>query len=137
VIIRRRVSMGNKLELGDAWKLIDELADESTKAKFELDDILYDISMKIFEFRVKNNWTQKQLAEKLGITQSMVSKLESGQYNPTVEQLWRISKKLGWNFKIIFGEEEDKPQIWDTVNIDESQNDETDETLENELAVGA
>lgn len=129
--------MGNKLELGDAWKLIDELADESIKAKFELDDILYDISMKIFEFRVKNNWTQKQLAEKLGITQSMVSKLESGQYNPTVEQLWRISKKLGWNFKIIFGEEEDKPQIWDTVNIDESQNDETDETLENELAVGA
>jgi len=129
--------MGNKLELGDAWKLIDELADESTKAKFELDDILYDISMKIFEFRVKSNWTQKQLAEKLGITQSMVSKLESGQYNPTVEQLWRISKKLGWNFKIIFGEEEDKPQIWDTVNIDESQNDETDETLENELAVGA
>lgn len=126
--------MGNKLELGDAWKLIDELADESIKAKFELDDILYDISMKIFEFRVKNNWTQKQLAEKLGITQSMVSKLESGQYNPTVEQLWRISKKLGWNFKIIFGEEEDKPQIWDTVNIDESQN---DETLENELAVGA
>jgi transcriptional regulator with XRE-family HTH domain len=137
VITRRRVSMGNKLELGDAWKLIDELADESIKAKFELDDILYDISMKIFEFRVKNNWTQKQLAEKLGITQSMVSKLESGQYNPTVEQLWRISKKLGWNFKIIFGEEEDKPQIWDTVNIDESQNDETDETLENELAVGA
>jgi transcriptional regulator with XRE-family HTH domain len=134
VITRRRVSMGNKLELGDAWKLIDELADESIKAKFELDDILYDISMKIFEFRVKNNWTQKQLAEKLGITQSMVSKLESGQYNPTVEQLWRISKKLGWNFKIIFGEEEDKPQIWDTVNIDESQN---DETLENELAVGA
>jgi len=122
--------MGNKLELGDAWKLIDELADESTKAKFELDDILYDISMKIFEFRVKNNWTQKQLAEKLGITQSMVSKLESGQYNPTVEQLWRISKKLGWNFKIIFGEEEDKPQIWDTVNFNESQN---DETLENEF----
>jgi len=128
--VKRRVSMGNKLELGDAWKLIDELADESTKAKFELDDILYDISMKIFEFRVKNNWTQKQLAEKLGITQSMVSKLESGQYNPTVEQLWRISKKLGWNFKIIFGEEEDKPQIWDTVNFNESQN---DETLENEF----
>ena len=129
--------MGNKLKLGDAWKLIDELADESIKGKFELDDILYDISMKIFEFRIKNNLTQKQLAEKLGITQSMVSKLESGQYNPTVEQLWRISKKLGWNFKIIFGEDEDKPQIWDTVNFDESQNDETDETLENELAVGA
>jgi len=129
--------MGNKLELGDAWKLIDELADESIKAKFELDDILYDISMKIFEFRVKNNLTQKQLAEKLGITQSMVSKLESGQYNPTVEQLWKISKKLGWNFKIIFGEEDDKPQIWDTVHFEEGQDSDTNQRIEKELAVGA
>ncbi|MBP2072842.1 hypothetical protein [Thermoanaerobacterium butyriciformans] len=43
----------NELKLGDAWKLIDELADESTKEKFELDDILYEISMKIYEFRIK------------------------------------------------------------------------------------
>ncbi|MCP2239486.1 helix-turn-helix domain-containing protein [Thermoanaerobacterium thermosaccharolyticum] len=62
----------NKFELGDAWKLIDGLADESTKEMFELDDILYDISMKIYEFRLKNDFTQKQLAEKLGIKQSMV-----------------------------------------------------------------
>ncbi|MDP9751421.1 helix-turn-helix domain-containing protein [Thermoanaerobacter pentosaceus] len=129
--------MGNKLELGNAWKLIDELADEATKEKFELDDILYDISMKIFEFRIKNNLTQKQLAEKLGITQSMVSKLESGQYNPTVEQLWKISKKLGWNFKIIFGEEDDKPQIWDTVHFEEGQDSDTNQRIEKELAVGA
>jgi transcriptional regulator with XRE-family HTH domain len=135
--VRRRVSMGNKLELGNAWKLIDELADEATKEKFELDDILYDISMKIFEFRIKNNLTQKQLAEKLGITQSMVSKLESGQYNPTVEQLWKISKKLGWNFKIIFGEEDDKPQIWDTVHFEEGQDSDTNQRIEKELAVGA
>jgi len=129
--------MGNKLELGNAWKLIDKLADEATKEKFELDDILYDISMKIFEFRIKNNLTQKQLAEKLGITQSMVSKLESGQYNPTVEQLWKISKKLGWNFKIIFGEEDDKPQIWDTVHFEEGQDSDTNQRIEKELAVGA
>ncbi|MDK2828128.1 MAG: hypothetical protein PWP67_928 [Clostridium butyricum] len=94
----------NKFELGDAWKLIDGLADESTKEMFELDDILYEISMKIYEFRLKNDLTQKQLAEKLGIKQSMVSKLESGQYNPSIEQLWKISKKLGWNFKVhLFG----------------------------------
>ncbi|MEQ2130139.1 helix-turn-helix transcriptional regulator [Caldanaerobacter subterraneus KAk] len=93
--------------------------------------------MKIFEFRIKNNLTQKQLAEKLGITQSMVSKLESGQYNPTVEQLWRISKKLGWNFKIIFGEEDGKPQIWDTVHFEEGQDSDTNQRIEKELAVGA
>lgn len=127
----------NELKLGDAWKLIDELADESTKEKFELDDILYDISMKIYEFRLKNDLTQKQLAEKLGIKQSMVSKLESGQYNPSIEQLWKISKKLGWNFKIIFGEENGKAKIWDTVDLEENLNDETDKKLETKLAVGS
>ncbi|WHE06014.1 helix-turn-helix transcriptional regulator [Thermoanaerobacterium thermosaccharolyticum] len=127
----------NELKLGDAWKLIDELADESTKEIFELDDILYDISMKIYEFRLKNDLTQKQLAEKLGIKQSMVSKLESGQYNPSIEQLWKISKKLGWNFKIIFGEENGKAKIWDTVDFEENLNDETDKKLETKLAVGS
>ncbi|SNX52876.1 helix-turn-helix transcriptional regulator [Thermoanaerobacterium sp. RBIITD] len=127
----------NELKLGDAWKLIDELADESTKEKFELDDILYEISMKIYEFRIKNDLTQKQLAEKLEIKQSMVSKLESGQYNPTIEQLWKISKKLGWNFKIIFGEENSKAKIWDTVDFEENLNDETDKKLETKLAVGS
>lgn len=90
-------------------ELISELADESTKERFELDDILlddilYDISMKIFDFRTKKGWTQKQLAEKLGIKQVMVSKLESGQYNPTIEQLWKISKKLKWDFKVMLEE---------------------------------
>ena len=35
--------MSNKEMLGDAWELINELADETTKEKFELDDYLYDI----------------------------------------------------------------------------------------------
>ncbi|QSZ27780.1 helix-turn-helix transcriptional regulator [Aceticella autotrophica] len=129
--------MDNKLKLRDAWKLIDDLADESTKEKFELDDILYEISMKIYEFRIKNDLTQKQLAEKLEIKQSMVSKLESGQYNPTIEQLWKISKKLGWNFEIIFGEGNSKAKIWDTVDFEENLNDETDKKLETKLAVGS
>jgi hypothetical protein len=32
----------------------------------------------------------------------MVSKLESGEYNYTIEQLWKISKKLGWKLNISF-----------------------------------
>jgi len=86
----------------DVWDLIDELADEETKEHFELDDILYSISMKIFDYRKSKGWSQKKLAEKLGIKQAMVSKLESGEYNPTMEQLWKISKKLGWSFDIWF-----------------------------------
>lgn len=101
----------NKEILTNPWDLIEEIADDETKEYFELDDILIDISLKIINYRINNNLTQQQLAEKLGISQAMVSKLESGDYNPTIEQLWKISKKLGWNFKIILGEETEA-QIW-------------------------
>ena len=109
----------------DAWNIIDELADEETNEIFELDDILYDISMKIFDYRMSKGWTQKQLAKKLDITQAMVSKLESGEYNPTVGQLWKISKKLGWTFDITLEEKTEKEEVeiietdvWDSVNED-------------------
>lgn len=118
--------------LNDAWNIIDELADGQTKENFELDDILYDISMKIFDYRISKGWTQKQLADKLGIKQSMVSKLESGEYNPTVEQLWKISKKLGWNFELILKDKEEvETKVWENVN------EEYNELIIKTLAVGA
>ncbi|MGV8145202.1 MAG: ATP-binding protein [Alkaliphilus sp.] len=62
----------------------------------------------------ENNLTQKQLADKLSVSQAMVSKLESGEYNPTVELLFKISKKLDWKFGVVL-EESEMTQIW---NID-------------------
>ena len=109
--------MANNKILENAWNIVDNLADDNTKKIFELDDILYDISIKIFDYRIAKNWTQKRLAEKLGIKQSMVSKLESGEYNLTVEQLWKISKKLGWSFSInLEDNNETKTVIWDIVD---------------------
>ncbi|WP_197051435.1 hypothetical protein [Caloranaerobacter azorensis] len=34
----------------------------------------------------------------------MVSKLESGEYNLTIGQLWKIAKKLGWTFEVVLKE---------------------------------
>ena len=48
--------------------------------------------------------TQKDLANKLNITQAMVSKLESGEYNPSIGFLFKISKKLDWKFELTFEE---------------------------------
>lgn len=90
-------------------------ADDNTKELFELDDILYDISIKIFDYRIKHNINQKQLAQILNVSQSMISKLESGEYNPTIEQLWKISKKLNFVFNINFNEcelEEKASELW-------------------------
>lgn len=78
--------------------------DESNEFKRELavEDLLVDIACEFINFRVKNKMSQKDLAEKLQITQAMVSKLESGEYNPTVKMLFEIAQKLSWKFNIQF-----------------------------------
>lgn len=93
---------------------IEEFANNKTKELFELDDILYNISITIFEYRMENQLSQKDLAKKLGVTQAMVSKLESGLYNPSVEQLWKISKSLNLDLSIKLESKEDPcVDVWD------------------------
>lgn len=79
-----------------------------SRAEFELDNLLVDIASRFIKYRIDNKLTQKQLAEKLGVSQVMVSKLESGDYNPSVGQLFKLSKKLGWNLGLSFGKEESR-----------------------------
>lgn len=91
--------------LPDAWETIYKLGGEEGCKNDGLFDIYYKISTSIFKYRVKRNLSQKKLAIKLGVTQAMVSKLESGDYNYTVEQLWKISQKLGFRLSLLFEEE--------------------------------
>lgn len=85
------------------WDIFNDV-DEETKQEFELSNMLVDIACKIINYRLDNDMTQKDLANKLEITQAMVSKLESGEYNPSIEFLFKISKKLDWKFELTFGE---------------------------------
>ncbi len=91
-------------QLPDAWDTYYKLSGEEGRENEELYDIYYKISTAIFKYRAKHKLSQKKLAEKLGITQAMVSKLESGDYNYTVEQLWKISQKLGFRFDVLLEE---------------------------------
>ncbi len=90
--------------LPNAWEMIDRLGGEEAKEKDELYDIYYRISTVLFDYRLKHGLSQKKLADKLGVTQAMVAKMESGDYNYTIEQLWKIANKLGFRFSIDFQE---------------------------------
>ncbi|KZN95226.1 MULTISPECIES: helix-turn-helix domain-containing protein [Aeribacillus] len=52
----------------------------------------FQMNMKFF--RKEKGWTQKQLAEKLNMTRSVISKLETGVQQPSLEQLVSISEAL-------------------------------------------
>ena len=90
--------------LPDAWSVVERLGGGSASEKDGLYDIYYKISIALFDYRQKHKLSQKKLAEKLGVTQPMVAKLESGDYNYTVEQLWKIANKLNFKFSIDFEE---------------------------------
>ena len=52
--------------------------------------------------RTAQNLTQKDLADKTGINQANISKLENGNMNPSLKLLKRIADGLGMNFRIEF-----------------------------------
>lgn len=60
----------------------------------ELNEIFYSISKMIIEYRKEHEITQTELAKILNVNQTMISKIESGKYNPTVKQIYKISRKL-------------------------------------------
>ena len=63
-------------------------------AILEEEEMLYAISESIINYRKNNNLSQKELAKKLNVNQTMISKLESGTYNPTFIKIQQICRKL-------------------------------------------
>ena len=51
-----------------------------------------ELNNRLLELRKKAGFSQEQLAEKLGVTRQAISKWESGQGNPDINNIIRISK---------------------------------------------
>ena len=61
-----------------------------------------DVIRAIIEARTSQNITQKELAERTGINQADISKLENGTRNPSVNLLKRLADGMGMALKIEF-----------------------------------
>lgn len=48
----------------------------------------------LIELRIRRGLTQAQLAERVGTTQSAISRLEAGQVEPTLDTLRRVAAAL-------------------------------------------
>ncbi len=82
--------------------LISVFADVLSDADIKKAVMLSTLSAKIIEKRLELNMTQKEFADHLGVSQSMVSKWESENYNFTIGSLVDIFDKLNVNFDLIF-----------------------------------
>ena len=61
-----------------------------------------DVIRAIIEARTSQNITQKELADRTGINQADISKLENGTRNPSVNLLKRLADGMGMVLKIEF-----------------------------------
>lgn len=61
-----------------------------------------DVIRAIVDARTSQNITQKELAEKTGINQADISKLENGTRNPSINLLKRLAEGMGMVLKIEF-----------------------------------
>jgi len=56
----------------------------------------------IIRARIENRLTQKELAQKIGTKQSVISRLESGKANPSVAFLKKLAQALNSRLEIRF-----------------------------------
>ena len=76
--------------------------DPELKKEYDKLELEYKIISQIIDLRNKKKITQKQLAELVNTKQPSIARLESGDYNPTVDFLKKIAEVLGADLEINF-----------------------------------
>lgn len=82
--------------------LEEQLKDEELKKEYDNMQPEFDVIRAIVEARISRNLTQKQLAERTGINQADISKLENGTRNPSLNLLKRLADGMDMVLKIEF-----------------------------------
>jgi predicted transcriptional regulator len=82
--------------------LSDQLKDNEFQREYEAIQPELDVIRAIVDARTSQNLTQKELAERTGINQADISKLENGTRNPSVNLLKRLADGMGMALRIEF-----------------------------------
>lgn len=76
--------------------LAQQLKNPAVKKEYDVLHEEFELAKEVIELRIKNNLTQKQLAQQIGTSQPAIARLESGNYrNLTLSFLRRLAAALG------------------------------------------
>ncbi|OGJ38661.1 MAG: hypothetical protein A2182_00020 [Candidatus Pacebacteria bacterium RIFOXYA1_FULL_38_18] len=86
------------------WSEIEKkwLADPKFKVAFDELQPEYDLICQMIDKRLEKKMTQKDLADKIGTKQSAISRLESGDANPSFKFLKKVAKAFDAKLVIQF-----------------------------------
>ena len=80
----------------------ESLKDPAVRREYERLAPEYEIIKAIIEARTKMNFTQANIAKKIGTTQSAIARVESGTANPSLKFMQELADTLGLRLSIRF-----------------------------------
>ena len=88
--------MGKKLSQLKAEFMVDE----EFRREYEAQDEEFSVAAQLIEARMKAHLTQEEVARRMGTTQSVVARLESGSALPSLRSLRRYASAIGGKLEI-------------------------------------
>ena len=79
-----------------------QMNDPEFKEEYDASETEYQLTRSLIAARIASNMTQKELADKSGVRQSNISRIESGSCSPTVATLQALAEGLGKKLVISF-----------------------------------
>ena len=90
------------MELTYQQVINEKLKDQDFKCEWEAQELKFQFIKAMLVDMAENHLSQNQLSEKTGISQADISKLESGESNPTLDKICKIANALNMTVKLAF-----------------------------------
>ncbi|MCC2631354.1 MAG: helix-turn-helix domain protein [Patescibacteria group bacterium] len=83
--------------MSNDWETIraELLSNSEIREGYEKLALYRDVAGILVDMRSKEGLTQKEMAERIGISQSAIARYESGTYNPTLKFLEKVANATG------------------------------------------
>jgi ribosome-binding protein aMBF1 (putative translation factor) len=88
--------------MSTSFKQFKSKALKNSVVKTEYDELgaEYEVVKTIIKERIKRGWSQTELAEAVGSRQPVISRLERGDGNPSLQTLSKIAKALNLSLTV-------------------------------------
>src|SRR6478609_9668308 len=95
----------------DALLAKEQRADPAFRAEWQRLAPAREFAATLLRYRAEHELSQRALAEKLGVSQPRVVKLESGEHNPGVDTIINAVRRLGIEFVLDVSPASRKPAL--------------------------
>ena len=82
--------------------LHERLKDSEFKAEYEALEPEFQLIRSLLEARKVTKLTQKELSARTGISQADISRIETGEANPSMQTMKRLAEGLGMQLRVMF-----------------------------------